>query len=148
MEVQLFQRILQSDSAIHLLLGDARQLGAEGSHYGFENWLHVRVKDRLDSLRLHVDDYNRELNDFVMTWIFLLRHALAFKVKDTDVIERCFIQILFRFEVQHISESVGWDAAVLKTFRENHVVFRYVKRELVSAVHGFDEVQLNDDLTR
>jgi len=97
------------DATIHLLLGDASQLGAEGSQCGVKRGLDVGLEHRLDGLSAHVDNHDWELYDFLRLHLdSLVVGASALKVKHADVVERCLVSELASLEVQNVSEVSRW----------------------------------------
>jgi hypothetical protein len=70
------------------------------------------MEDCLDSLRLHVDDNDWELNDLIGLERPLGLLALALEIVDTYVIEWCRVQVLAILEVEDRSEVLRRDAAI------------------------------------
>ena len=103
----------------------------------------------LDRFSLDVDEHNWELNDLLgveFYTVFVVARAL--EVEHADVVKRRLMEVLFSLEIHHVSEVIGWDAAVLETLGKDDFVRRDPERHLVGAMHGFSHIDIDHDLTR
>lgn len=97
------------DSTVDLFLSDPCQLCAEGCQDRVEGGLDVSLKGRLDCLRFHVNDHDREFNDFLGIHLHVLVViAGTLEVIDADVIKWRLVKKLMLWEVQDISEVLNW----------------------------------------
>lgn len=113
--MDLGKSLLQNDTFVDLVLGDASQLSAEISDFRLSHRLDISLKLGNLLLLLNIDYHNRELNNLIEFELSLLFGAIALKIINTDVIKGRHIRILLLLQVQHCSEVLGRDRTVSET---------------------------------
>ena len=147
--MNLTHSFFNRNSLVDLFLCNTGQLGAELSQLWIMSRLDKRLKGRLYSTRLHINDDNRKLDD--LCWVerlILIVSASAFKIKGTYVFKRRLVKIKLPLKVHHCSKVSAWNWSILQTTGEDHLVLRDPKWNLLLTVHSFRHIDVNNNLAR